>query len=358
MCWPQRITDAGIAHLAHCEHLETVDLLGTNTGDAVIAALRGKRHLTKLKTGRLLTDRALPLLHEIPHFKTWHDGTPEFSLMSPDAAPTHLLLDGPITREGIAGLAGLDGLFGLTFFWHLSALKGADLGPLADLSNLGFLGCQDALCDDDAMRHIGALPNLKMLMGQGAVATDLGFAALSRSSTLECIWGRECPNFGDRGFMALASMPRLRGIAISCKNVSEHALESLPRFPALRGIMPMDVSDAGFRYVGQCLQLENLWCMYCRDTGDIATSHIAKLPRLATYYAGKTRITDRSLETLAAMSTLRKLEFWEVAAITDAGVAALARLPNLHEISIWGSPRVTRKAMAVFAPSVRVELGS
>ena len=39
-----------------------------------------------------------------------------------------------------------------------------------------------------------------MLMGQGAVASDDGFAALSLSQTIEYIRGRECPNLGGRGF--------------------------------------------------------------------------------------------------------------------------------------------------------------
>jgi hypothetical protein len=68
-------------------------------------------------------------------------------------------------------------------------LRGQDLGGLEGLPNLGFLGCQDELCDDDAMRHIAAIPKLRMLMGQGTVATDEGFKSLSRSQTIEYFWG-------------------------------------------------------------------------------------------------------------------------------------------------------------------------
>ena len=172
------ISDVGVANLRSCDHLESVDLLGTHTGDGAIAALAGKRKLRRLKTGRGVTDAALPLLHEFPIFKTWHGGAVKYSLMSADAEPNHLLLDGPFTNGGLASLAGLDGLFGLSFFWHISALTGAGLAGLADLPNLGFLGCEGKLCDDEAMRHIGAIPRLRMLMGQGTVASDHGFASL------------------------------------------------------------------------------------------------------------------------------------------------------------------------------------
>lgn len=358
MCWPQRISDTGVANLAGCDDLESVDLLGTPTGDGAIRALTGKRRLRRFKTGKLVTDAGLPLLQRFPMFATWQGGEMEYSLMSADAGPTHLLIDGSFTKKGLSGLAGLAGLFGLSFFWHVTALRGDDLTPLADLPNLGFLGCQDALCDDDAMRHIAAMPRLRMLMGQGTVASDEGFAALSRSQTIEYIWGRECPNLGGRGFAALAAMPALRGLAVSCKRVDDAALSALPRFPALRALMPMDVSDDGFRHVGRCEQIEALWCMYCRETGDAATAHIDSLAKLETYYAGKTRITDKSLEILGRMRSLETLEFWETSGITDAGVAALATLPRLRAISISGAPAVTRRGVGVFPSRVRVTYAS
>src|SRR5215475_4461690 len=59
-------------------------------------------------------------------------------------------------------------------------------------------------------QNISAILRLRMLMGQGAVASDDGFAALSRSQAIEYIWGRECPNLGGRGFTALVAMPALR----------------------------------------------------------------------------------------------------------------------------------------------------
>jgi len=186
------------------------------------------------------------------------------------------------------------------------------------------------------------------------VADDDGFAALSRSPSIEYIWGRECPNLTGRGFAALAAMPTLRGLAVSCKNVDDAALSALPRFPALREFMPMDVPDAGFRHIGGCEHLEALWCMYCRQTGDAATEHVAGLKRLKTYYAGKTQISDRSLEILGRMFSLERLEFWQCACLTDAGVAGLTALPQLRELTLSGLPGVTRSAAALFSSKVRV----
>ena len=238
MCWQSGISDLGVANLAFCEKLESVNLLGTPTGDGAVRALAGKTALRKLKTGKLVTDAGLALMHQFPAFRAWQVALPRYGLMSFDAEPTHLLIDGPFTNAGLASLAGLDGLFGLSFFWHVSEMTPDGLGALAGLSNLGFLSCQGALCNDEAMRHIASLPRLRMLMGQGSLAGDEGWAALSRSQTIEFIWGRECLNLTSRGFAALAAMPALRGLAVSCKNVDDVTLSALPRFPALRRSCP------------------------------------------------------------------------------------------------------------------------
>jgi hypothetical protein len=208
------------------------------------------------------------------------------------------------------------------------------------------------------MRHIAALPNLRMLMAQGTVASDEGFKWLSRSRTIEYIWGRECPNLKSDGFAALGEMARLKGLAVSCKFVDDAALAKLPDFPALKELMPMDMSDEGFRHVGRCKGFESLVLMYCRDTSDAATGHIQALPKLKKYHAGYTHITDRSLEMLSRMRSLEELSFEGCQWITDAGLASLASLPRLRDISVGNCANVTRGGVSGFSDTIRVNYGA
>src|SRR5690349_1791389 len=341
MFWQSNISDEGVANLRFCDQLEEVDLLGCNTGDGAIAALTGKPNLRRFKTGQNVTDDGLALLQQFPGFTTASTREPEYGLMSFSVEPTNLLIDGPFTAEGLKNLRGLDGLVGLSFFWHTTQLRGADLKSLDGLSNLVYLGCQGKLCDDDAMRHVAALPKLRMLMGQGTVATDEGFRSLSQSQTIEYFWGRECPNLTGSGFIALSRMPALKGLAVSCKFVDDAALATLPDFPSLKELMPMDVRDDGFRHVGRNHQLESLILMYCRDTSDVATSHLIGMPRLKKYHAGYTLITDASLELLSRIKSIEELSFEGCKSITDAGIPFLTTLPHLREVSIGGCPNVT-----------------
>jgi hypothetical protein len=355
MAWQSGISDLGVANLAFCDELESVWLMGTSTGDGAIRALAGKRKLRDLQTGKLVSNTGLQLLHQFPVFKTWQYGDLKNELRSPGAKPNQLLLDGPFSDEGLLSLAGLNGLFGLSFFWHTSALTPGGLRVLAALPRLGFLGCEGKLCDDTAMRHIAAIPGLRMLMAQGTVASDDGFEALSQSKTLESIWGRECPNLTGRGFVALSRMPFLRGLGVSCKRVDDDSLSSLPHFPSLRDLTPVDVADSGFRHIGRCENLEKLTCMYCRETTDIATGYIAGLSKLKSYYAGLTRITDQSLEVMGRMPSLERIEFYECKGVTDLGLLFLARLPHLREVELSGLPNVTLQGTKVFPAQIRVK---
>lgn len=342
MTWQSGVSDSGVANLKYCEKLESVNLMGSPTGDGAIEALRGKAGLRRLDTGRLVTDAGLAMLRDFPLFRTWQDER------------THLLIDGPFTNHGLASLAGLDGVNALDLFWHVTGITAAGFEVLRGLANLGSLGCDGELSGDEAMRHIGLMPRLRKLRAQGTVATDDGFVALSRSASLEDFWGRECPNLTGRGFDALSTMPALRSLGVSCKNVDDAALSSLPRFPSLRELTPIDVGDEGFRHVGQCARLERLSCMYCRDTTDAATEFIGGLG-LKSYYAGLTQITDRSLEVLGRMESLESIELYETKGVSDLGLMHLVGLPRLREVHLSGLPKVTFGGAGVFPARVRVE---
>ncbi|MCA1596998.1 MAG: hypothetical protein LC772_11315, partial [Chloroflexi bacterium] len=359
------VTDAGAENLASCEHLERVDLMGTATGDGAIRALAGKPELRELLAGSEVTDDGLTVLHTVPRFKTWSGGEPEMSLMSALAHPTYLWLNlkAPLTDAGLSNLTGLDGLFALNLFGSSgggafaaenSAVTSAGLGHLSGLPRLGWLGCCAGLCDDTALQLIGVLPHLRFLMCQDAVAGDAGFAALSASLSIEYIWGRRCYALTGRGFTALSAMPALRGLSVSCKNVDDEGLSSLPDFPALREFMPMDVPDGGFRHIGRCARLEALHCMYCTETTDAATNHITGLRNLTNYQAWGTQITDRSLEMLAAVSSLEHVLLYKCAGVTDSGLAALSGLPRLREVDLESMPHITPSGAGAFPAAVRV----
>ena len=347
------ITDDGIANLSNCHDLETLNLSWTRTGDGALRALAGKRKLRRLLSGAFVTDDGIPLLHELPVFKTWQGGEPRFALLSYDSEPNRLLLRGSFTDRGMEHMRGLDGLFGLNLDDSHLALSAAAMIPLISLPNLGWLGVD---AKDDWLPYIAAMPRLRFLGAQDTSAGDDGFVALSKSRSIEYIWGRRCHNLRTRGFAALANLPALRGLSVSCLNVEDAGVATLPSFPALRELMPMDVPDAGYRHIGKCIELESLVLMYCRDTTDGATEHITGLSKLSYYFNSYTTITDRTPELLSTMNSLERITFDACHQLTNAGVARLARLPKLRELRVAGR-QVTGEVAGSFPARIAVSVG-
>jgi hypothetical protein len=353
MTWQSGITDKGIENLRACDRLEVVNLMGSPTGDGAIRALAGKPNLRRFSSGKRVTDEGLPLLHAFPRLKTWHGPPPSAVGKKDDEVVGHLLIDGPFSSRGLASLAGLEGVADLDLFWHVDGLTSDAFASLPGMPNLLSLGADGKLSDDAAMRHISVIPRLRRLRAQESVATDKGFEALARSQTLEGFWGRVCPNFGNGAFRAFSTMPSLSAMGVGLENVEDDVLALFPRFPVLRELTPIGVRDAGFRHIGLCTRLERLTCMYCRESGDEATTHIAGL-QIRYYYAGLTQITDRSLEVLGGMPSLEQVELYECKGVTDAGVRFLAALPHLREVALDGLPGVTFAGTQVFPAGVRV----
>ena len=344
------ITDEGLAHLAHCHQLRQINLSWTRTGDGAIRALAGKVQLHDFASGIGVTDAGIALLHELPVFKSWHGGEPKMALLSYRSAPNQLSLRGPFTDRGMERMRGLDGLFGLNIDDRNIAITATGLEPPVSLPHLGWLGVD---AKDDWMPHIAAMPRLRFLGAQDTVAGDDGFIALSKSQSIEYIWGRRCHNLRRRGFSALASMPTLRGLSVSCLNVDDAGVSALPTFPALKDLMPMDVPDVGYRHIGKCEQLESLILMYCRDSTDAATAHITGLRKLSYYFNSYTTITDRTPELLSGMDSIERISFDTCHDLTNAGVARLARLPRLRELRVSGKG-VTSEVVDAFPPRVSV----
>ncbi|MGB6483280.1 MAG: sigma-70 family RNA polymerase sigma factor [Candidatus Acidiferrales bacterium] len=364
LCHQQYISDAGLMHLRNCESLERLNLMGTGTGNGAVEAVSGKAHLRQFFAGTSITDRGLERLGEFPLFAKWKDRRHDLSLMNFQHHPTYLWLNmkAPLTDAGLAHLGKLDGLSALNLFattGHApfddtnSQVTFAGLSALIELANLRWLGCCARLCSDKAMQCFASMPNLRFLMCQDAVSGDNGFIALSRSSSVEFVWGRRCHNLRSAGFSALRNMPKLRGLAVSCRNVGDTGLATLPQFVALRQFMPIDVPDASFKYIGQCKQLEDLYCMYCPEATDEATHQISSL-RLKTYQAFNLRITDESLRILSKMDSMEHVGLFNCTGVTDLGVAGLSALPRLQDLDLEQLLGVTRDVALVFPVKVRI----
>ena len=202
-----RISDPGIANLRFCNRLEDVNLMGSPTGDSAIEAFQGKAKLRRFSTGRHVTDAGLSLLHNFPLLQTCngrHENRPPS-----DRRPVHKCRAGcPRGSRRCFRSRSV-----LARNWHHDEQDSRILPPAQSCGS-----CRDGeLSDDEAMRHFAAIPRLRKLRAQETVATDDGFEALAGRRPSRASGGRDCPNFGSRGFVAFSHMPSLRSSDRMCQ---------------------------------------------------------------------------------------------------------------------------------------------
>ncbi|HXE31680.1 MAG TPA: hypothetical protein VN515_07765, partial [Terriglobales bacterium] len=304
MAWQAGIGDHGAANLRCCDRLEEVDLMGSPTGDGAVAALQGKPRLRAFSAGRLLTDAAIPMFHNFPLLR--RNEAPGAKLLI-DGRITNA---GLASLAGLAGVSDLvlfwhldritgDGFAPLKHLPNLQSL-GCDgrlsdnvaLAHIAALPQLKRLGIQESVADDEGFTALARSPSIEGIWGRvcpnfgsrGSRRLHCGQSRREgpRNSAGRPAPGKQCrrgprerstgmglrgPHAGasrsgasgaaalgpapikSRGFRALAAMPALRSLGIGCRNVEDAALATLPEFPALRELTPIDFQDEGFRHI-------------------------------------------------------------------------------------------------------------
>jgi hypothetical protein len=340
-----QLTDRTIERLRNHEHLERINLQWTDTGDAAIAALTHKPSLSRVLVGARLTDAGAARLRDFP------------ALAEPGASDAFLAVSSAraLTDEALAAIGALNGVVALDLHMsafgspHYTARGVAHLRRMASLRELNFHG---ALATDDVLTEIATIPRLRWLHCQDPVSGDEGFIALGQRTTLESIGSRVCRRMTDRGFAAIARLPRLQRLGLGGPRISDAAMAHLADAPALVDLGPIMFGDAAFEHIAKIPRLERLTNMYNRSTGDGATRYLRAHPTLVYYGAFGTQITDESLRTLAGFQRLETVEFTNCDFITDAGMRELAVLPRLRRVSVGSCERVTGAWLSSMAAGI------
>jgi hypothetical protein len=328
-----RITDAAAEYLRGHHALEQINLQWTATGDASVGALTNKPALHRVVLGARLTDAGAARLRDYP------------ALASPGVADVFLsicsartLTDDALAEIGtLSGVAALDVHMSVFGSPHYTARGVSHLRGMASLEELNFHG---QLATDAVIQEMAKIPRLRHLHCQDIVSGDKGFIALASRETLEVLSARFCHNVTNRGFEAIARLPRLRSLGLGGRRLTDSALASLAGRSCLEDLGPILFGDDGFVHIARIPNLQRLVNMYNRSTTDAATRHLKGHPRLAQYSAFGTQISDESLRILAGLPALETIELESCAWITDAGLREVARHPSVRRLSVWDCVRV------------------
>lgn len=276
---PDRIDDAGLAHVARLPALTGLYLRESRVTNAGLRHLVGLQSLEELAlgTGRI-TDAGLVHLAKLPRLRyllLQGDGFSDAGFVHLKKVPSLRILHfGHLPQTTDAGLA------------HLSALT--------QVQDMSFHWSQNIT--NEGIRHLARLPDLRSLDVANSRVTDEGLAYLKEVKTLESL-DLPAQGISDRGLAYLSELPRLRKLDVSRVHLVDPSKD--------HGYY----TDKGVAMLAQCHLLEEL------NIGSIG-------------------VTDASMESIARLDKLRELSLFGCTAVTDEGLKKLACLENLEVLSV------------------------
>ncbi|HPC96453.1 MAG TPA: hypothetical protein PLU87_16010 [Sedimentisphaerales bacterium] len=302
---PNRMDDAGLAHIAGLPALTGLYLQESRVTNAGLRHLAGLQSLEELALGAgRITNDGLAHLAKLPrlHYLLLQgDGFSDAGFVHLKNVPNlHILHCGHLPQTTDAGLA------------HLSALS--------QVQDLSFHWSQNIT--NEGIRHLARLPNLRSLDVRNSKVTDEGLAYLREVKTLESL-DLPAQGISDRGLAYLSELPRLRKLDVIRVHLVDPSKD--------HGYY----TDKGVAMLTQCHSLEelNIGSIGVTDASMESIARLDKLRELSLF--GCTAVTDKGLKKLACLGNLEVLSVHD-ANVTISGLSCLSELPNLRELRVDG----------------------
>ncbi|MCY2925260.1 MAG: hypothetical protein NT031_07455 [Planctomycetota bacterium] len=263
-----------------------------------------------------------------------------------------------VTAKGVEHVAKLAKLRVL-YLGGCERLRGADLAPLAALTNLEELDLQRATALTNDLSPLGKLTRLRVLVLYGCTGLEDGALAGLRTLTgLGELHIHGCDKLTDAGLADLAAMTGLHTLYLGGSKMGDGACQSIARLGNLRTLHAEGcglLSDKGLA----CLApLRNLTGLYVLDAESISGTGLASLAATTALREleldGK-GLTDEGLKAIGALQGLRSLRLSDCPRITDAGVQALGKLARLDSLTMPGADLVTDAGIAALEPLAELE---
>jgi internalin A len=245
-------------------------------------------------------------------------------------APNEPTTDSLFPQRGVNRVPGIRPLP-----WEMSALPGHDADDLRQ-----------------CLERLRRLAGLRRLSLAGVGFGDGDWRYLHGLQQLEHLELRSS-RVSDAGLANLATLPRLKHLGLSYTDVSDAGLKELA---ALSGLETLDLSgtkvtDAGIRslalpnlkrlYLANCQQVEAVElvgfpALEHLDLSNSSARTLAakKAPHLRSLNLRRTFTSNQSLETIAELTSLRRLGIATTPAGGEDGLSQLRKLPGLEELCI------------------------
>ena len=202
-------------------------------------------------------------------------------------------------------------------------------GLITTMPDLSFVSVYETAVDDDGMRALTKLPNLRYLSITPIIRYEKeGFGAPQWSYPfMKPVAGR--PRITGKGLRTISSVSSLEGLDLLDAQLSSADLSALASLPKLGSLsLPNVIDDEAVKQLQACRRLSAL-TLGNREITASELHCLAKLKSLRRLTLTHARLSDAALEALSKLETVQSIELHDCG-LTDE------RLRHLH-----GSPKLT-----------------
>ncbi len=154
---------------------------------------------------------------------------------------------------------------------------------------------------DDALRHLPALPDLRVLLLSDTQARDDSMRHLAGLTKLELLYMWDVSEVTDEGAAHLGRLRNLRYVHLSNSQATDTTLKMLADLPEVTGLSLQfnRFSDDGVKRVSRNPRIETLWICGRRDSDtpitDASFKYLERMPNLKTVGLQHTQVTAAGL---------------------------------------------------------------
>jgi beta-lactamase regulating signal transducer with metallopeptidase domain/thiol-disulfide isomerase/thioredoxin len=330
----------GFAHFEKSPHLETLRLWNFIVNAEMLRGLSRAKSLRSLgvENGKLADD-APAGLRELTQIRT---------LRLPDT-------DQPILARGVvAALATLPELREWPELGEIDEemLDRITRAPHVESLNLHVDGKPISRA---SLARLGDLKELRRLKLSFFPLDDKGLASFARLKSLEDLdlW---MTNVSGEGFRSLKDLPKLTYVSLGIREEVHPQLDALADLPHLTGLClsGFDLRPGDYEPLGKLQNLRRLQILFGL-ADDTAVARFAGLTHLVDLVLNESMLTDRGLQSLSELKTLKRLEVGGV--FTDNGIQRLSNLPYLRSLAL-NSDHVTNAGLEKLRKASRALLSA
>lgn len=206
------------------------------------------------------------------------------------------------------------------------------------IEQIRYLDFQNSLIDNECLKNIGNLKNLKILKIDSSNVTDHGLAHLNQLQSLETL-SLSCPALTDSGIATL-NLPRLNRFTLLSPNITGTGLSSLKQSPHLNRIVLCCSAlkdDIGLVF-NQFPKLQVIELSGVKLSKDslLAIAHLKPL----LLKLKDTKISSDEFDAICNISSLTQLDFTDTP-VETADFAKLSRLKKLYCLDFSGDRKIT-----------------